>query len=188
MAPTYKVTGTITLDITVEQVGGGSQPPGGGETPPPGGGQPPVQPPSWTPMIDERLASIRAGIQERAGTRYKVRYAWLVPNGDRNQAPEWARPLMTAAGAGGDHHCFGQVWDRDGMVVMDARFILAWPGGSDARTPERDGWANIPIYAGFDPTKTQGPYTWSAVDGDTLVGVGLPLNHHVSFWVIWQER
>lgn len=184
----YKVSGTITLDITIEQVGAPGDG-GGGENPPPPP-EPPPPPPAqdWKPMIDERLAGINARVIERAGARYKMRYAWLTLNGDISTAPEWARSLMDTPKAGADHHCFGRALRKDGSLDPNAVFILAWPGGSDQRLPEDDGWANIPIYAGFDPKVTEGPYTWSVRDGDTLAGVGLPNRHHVTFWVIWQER
>jgi len=43
------------------------------------------------------------------------------------------------------------------------------------RTPEADGWANLPISAGFDWAQATGPYTWQKVgNADKLCGLGLP--------------
>lgn len=178
--------GKITLELEAVPFkpngeGDAGSPPGGGEGPTPEGGKP------FQRMIDERLAGISAWVEDDPAKRFRISHAWLVIAGNKETAPEWARPLMTAAGAGGDHHCFGQVRDKNGNVIASVRFTLGWPGGSDSRLPESDGWANIPIYAGYNPALGPGPYWWEAEGGERFGGLGLPLNRHYSFWAIWQE-
>lgn len=185
--PKWKVTGTITIDLDIEQVGGD----GGGTLPPsPPPSEPPIVPPAtgYPRMIDERLAKINCAVTQDERARYQITHAWLTIGGSKASAPSWAQELMTAAGAGGDHHCFGRVLDRNGNVVMDAVFTLGWPSGKDTRRPEPDGWANIPIYASYNPIMGPGPYWWQAADGEVLGGIGLPMGNHYSFWVIWRER
>ena len=68
-----------------------------------------------------------------------------------------------------------------GAPIMET-FALVWADGGDTRTPEADGWANIPIYGGG------GKYDWFVYGGDKLHGLTMPGNEHWSFFAVWRPK
>jgi hypothetical protein len=83
---------------------------------------------------------------------------------------------------GGDHNAFGRAETATGAAIFET-FGLTWGiNEGDTRTPEPDGWANIPIYGGG------GKYTWFVFGGDKIHGLVLPGNYHWSYFAVWQPK
>ena len=123
--------------------------------------------------------------------------------------PQWARdsylkPLGAPDyfdDAGGNHHLFAAVIGLDGQLVRGQEFIF-WSDGFEQLgnadyegyvrrlSKERSGWANIITGPGssFVPERNEsGPWCWAPVGAAEVVcGGGLPANHHISFFVVWQ--
>jgi len=150
----------------------------------------PAATPTATPipiLWDERLTEIGVTVNRVSGARYVLVAAWLTKNGSWDDVPAWAKQWQLDS-LGGDHNAFGRCLDKVGNVVQKT-FVLSWPSGSDSRTPESDGWANLPLSGNYwDPAKGPGAYTWTALNGDVLVGIDMPHNWHWSFFGVWQER
>ncbi len=103
--------------------------------------------------------------------------------------------------AGADHHIFGCVLGLDGKPLPDFE-VRYWSDGFEQlgnpdyqgyvqrRTKTQSGWANIPMDGGanyFPESGQQGPWCWTpAGAADVFCGGGMPSNHHVSFFVVWQ--
>jgi len=167
-----------------------------GETPTPAAPTVTVTPtatyePTPTPYVqkvlwDSRLTELGVSITPSSG-KYRLIAAWLTKNGNWDDVPDWAHQWQLDT-LGGDHHVFGRCLDAAGNPIAKT-FQLSWPGGSDGRTPEADGWANLPMAGqNWNPANGPGPYTWYALNGDKLSGVGMPLNNHWSFFGVWQEQ
>lgn len=134
------------------------------------------------------------------------------PNGDTWDVPDWAiqdyqlpwEHECRFDDAGADHHIFGACLPVDydggnvGCQLIDGAGIVYWsderdfPQPSDPllETKAKSGWANNVMYASsnFDPEVGQGPWKWMKVGiADIAKGAGMPHNHHVSFFVVWQE-
>jgi hypothetical protein len=118
--------------------------------------------------------------------------------------PQWARddylkPEFLEAGA--DHHLFAAVIDLNG------EFINNWPvtywsdgfdrlgeadydGYVDEQTKESSGWANMFMAGGSSFVAERGesgPWCWAPVGAaEVMCGGGLPANHHLSTFVVWQ--
>jgi len=132
------------------------------------------------------LTDIGVKIEIVPGARYRIMSAWVTINGNWDDVPAWAKKYQLDT-LGGDRHAFGTCMDVNGLVLPKT-FILSWPTGSDGRTPEADGWANLALAGQYwNPADGPGPYMWQAVNGWKLVGLGLPHNYHWSFFVRWQE-
>lgn len=146
---------------------------------------------------------------------YLVRDIFTTRNGSwepvdlPGSVPQWARddylkPVGAADyfdDAGGDHHLFAAVIGLDGKLVRGQE-ILFWSDGFDVladpdynayvrrATKERSGWANIITGPGssFVPERGEsGPWCWApAGAAEVVCGGGLPANHHISFFVVWQ--
>jgi hypothetical protein len=132
------------------------------------------------------------------------------PDDQPGSVPVWARDAyLTAVGApnhfddaGGDHHLFAAVIGLDGRLLR-AQEIIFWSDGfemlADAEyegfvrrtTKERSGWANIITGPGssFVPERGEsGPWCWApAGKAEVVCGGGLPANHHISMFIVWQE-
>ena len=148
--------------------------------------EPPPEPPDVPPLWDSRLTALGLSREKRDG-KYRLHAAWMTANGSWDDAPTWARQWQKDT-LGGDHHAFGRVEDSRGTAITET-FGLVWPGGGDTRTPESDGWANIPMAGqNWNPDNGPGPYTWFAYSGDKLHGLGMPNNHHVSFFAVWRPK
>lgn len=145
--------------------------------------------PTATPQTilwDSKLSELGVTVQFVSGAKYRLISAWTTENGSWDNVPDWARQYQLDT-LGGDHHVFGRCLDVNGNAIGKT-FMLSWPDGADGRTPEQDGWANLPLGGqNWNPANGQGPYKWEALDGDKLVGLGLPLNHHWSFFGVWKE-
>lgn len=124
--------------------------------------------------------------------------------------PQWARDAyLKPWGAedylddgGADHNLFALVLDLDGKPMKAGVLIRFWPDGFDklgdagyngylrlAPKPG-SGWANIDIWNGFNPENhEQGAWSWCPEGAaDVVVGGGMPRNHHVSTFVVWQAE
>lgn len=123
--------------------------------------------------------------------------------------PEWARDeYLKPFGAsdyfddaGGDHHLFAAVIGTDGKLIRNHE-ILYWSDGFEMLgdpdyegyvhrlTKEKSGWANVITGPGssFVPERDEsGPWCWApAGAAEVVVGGGLPANHHISFFAVWQ--
>ncbi|MCC9074815.1 M23 family metallopeptidase [Litorilinea aerophila] len=132
-----------------------------------------------------------------------VNGSWEV-SGQPGSVPQWARdaylrPEFLEAGA--DHHLFAAVIGLDGQLVKNHE-ILFWSDGFERlgdpsyngyireRTKESSGWANLFMSSSssFSPERGEsGPWCWApAGAAEVICGGGLPLNHHVSTFVVWQ--
>lgn len=154
--------------------------------------QPTATPEPWTLEWDSRLDNLNVSIDwsEMQARRYWPAAVWITVDGNWDDVPAWAkRYLVDFPEAGGDHNVFGRCLDQYG-AALDKTFVLSWPDGADGRTPETSGWANVPIYGGaYYPNQGQvGPYSWEALNGLPVRGIGMPYNQHVSFFVVWQEQ
>lgn len=127
--------------------------------------------------------------------------SWIVGN---QPAPygieEWARKEYLANefdDAGADRHLFGMVLDKDGTAIKSKSFLYStprWGNGNDTiqSVKPHSGWANIALYpsSSFSPERgEQGPWAWNPFgpDSERVIGGGLPNNHHVSTFAVWQE-
>lgn len=125
---------------------------------------------------DHRLSALGVGIEPADYTQEhrRIKAAFITVDGNWDDVPDFARQYQQDT-LGGATHAFGRLLDRDGNVEPEAGFGLVWPGGSDSRTPEPNGWANMLITAGYDWSKDLGPYSWlTHGNADKLVGIGLP--------------
>ncbi len=152
----------------------------------------------WDPRLTQLRATIDTSKVDYNKTYWRIIAAWVTVNGSWDDVPSWAKAYQKDT-LGGDHHVFGRALFRDGTVATTAGFTLSWPDGSDGRLPEADGWANLPLQAGFDPKVTGGPYSWVKFgNSETFKGAGMPYTLpwttiqpaggvHVSYFVVWQE-
>ena len=171
MTPTPTATPTTTLSPTPTATGTGGDP---------------------IPFWDERLDALNVTVENDPSKTYQLFTAFITIDGSWDDIPEWARVYDTPdfPERGGDHNAFGRCLDAGGQVLGEKPFELLWPDGADYRQPEASGWANIPIWAthpSWDPAKGPGPYSWNPFSGNKLQGIGLPYNHHYSFFGVWQE-
>lgn len=106
--------------------------------------------------------------------------------------------------AGGDHNIFARVLDEEGQPLTAQDLIICWSDGvhqlgkSDFDqqikmkiTPkERSGWGSQPIWNSFGPERGEtGAWAWCPHGAaDVVVGGGLPNNHHISWFVVWQAE
>lgn len=127
------------------------------------------------------------------------------PSDQPGSVPQWARDDYLTAEfleAGADHHLFGAVIGRDGQFIKNMP-VTYWSDGFDRlgdpeydgyiheKTKESSGWANMFMASGssFVPERGEsGPWCWMP-DGasEVMCGGGLPANHHLSTFVVWQE-
>ena len=153
----------------------------------------------WDTRLDSLRVRVDKGQVDYTKTHWRIIAAWLTSVGNWDDVPTFAKKYQLDT-LGGDHHAFGQARYSHGSVAAGAGFVLSWPDGAAQRTPELDGWANIPLEAGFDPLVTSGPYAWQKYgNAESLVGLGLPFSlpwksgasiaggNHVSYFAVWQE-
>jgi len=164
-----------------------------------------VIPPTATPssvLWDGRLTQLGVGLHEidcaTVPECWKVKAAWITVSGSWDDVPAFAKQWQQDT-LGGDHHVFGRAEYSNGDVAKGAGFYLLWDGGYDMRTPEADGWANLPIFAGYDWAQGSGGYSFQKVNGDILTGIGLPYTLpwessgasamggvHISVFSVWE--
>jgi hypothetical protein len=123
--------------------------------------------------------------------------------------PQWARDEYLKPfdapdyfdDAGGDHHLFAAVIGLDGKFVRNQE-IIYWSDGFEMLgdpdyegyihrlTKEKSGWANVITGPGssFVPERNEsGPWCWAPKGASEVIsGGGLPANHHISFFAVWQ--
>lgn len=98
-------------------------------------------------------------------------------------------PFQHCGDFGGDHFMYYVLTDEVGGRVVNQRVWQGWPGDSTSALSDMRGLANIALWANYFPSNGPGPYSgW--VDGlpsDTVRGMGLPANNHVSFVLYFQR-
>ena len=132
------------------------------------------------------------------------------PSNDYGSLPQWARDAyLKPSGApdyfddaGADHSLFALVLGLDGKPVKTEILVRFWSDGFDKlgdpgyagyvrSTPKPgSGWAKNDIWNNFKPEAgQQGAWCWCP-DGaaDVALGGGMPNNHHVSTFVVWQAE
>jgi hypothetical protein len=203
--PTWAVQVYLPLLLRPDALATPTPTPSSTATPSPTATNSPTPTPTPTMLWDDRLTQL--GVQRVAADCsqpcWRLKAAWITVNGSWDDVPGWAKRWQQDT-LGGDHNVFGRAEQPDGAPIMSASFELSWPSGADRRSPEPNGWANLPIYAGYDWSQTQGPYGWAqAPNGDKVQGVGLPYpplpwevgqTHlaapsggvHVSFFGVWE--
>ena len=136
---------------------------------------------------------------------FTTRNGSFEPSAEPGAIPQWARdaylkPEFLEAGA--DHHLFAAVLDEEGNFIK-GQPIRYWSDGlaklGDAdydgyvreQTKESSGWANMFMAGGssFVPERGEsGPWCWAPEGAAEVVcGGGLPANHHISTFVVWQK-
>ncbi|MEM7126124.1 MAG: peptidoglycan DD-metalloendopeptidase family protein [Chloroflexota bacterium] len=145
-------------------------------------------------LIKDVFTTINGSWEPSDNQHSIVRWArddYLKPFG----APDWFDD------AGADHHIFGAVLGLDGELIREQTMIY-WSDGFDqlgnpdytgyveANTKSGSGWANQPLGPGssFVPEREErGPWCWMPSGmAEVFEGGGLPANHHVSTFVVWQ--
>jgi hypothetical protein len=135
---------------------------------------------------------------------YRVKDVFSTRNGSWELSSEfgsidaWARTDYQQGrsfdGAGGDHNFFILCLDRTGQP-LPGKGLLFWQGAmtadftpSDPRTAKQDGSENLPIFGSYAPERGEhGSWSGAALGrSDVLVGVGMPLNQHVSVFLVLQ--
>lgn len=143
----------------------------------------------WPQLWDARLSEIKVYAEIRNGNRH-LKAAWLTKYGNWDDVPSWAKQWQQDV-LGGDHHVYVRIEDKDGNSIHD-RMCLAWPPYGEEQGsvtyPEATGWGNF-VIAGqnWNPDDGPGPYVAWVDGGDKLWGMGLPLNHHYSFFLVYVE-
>jgi hypothetical protein len=135
--------------------------------------------------------------------------SWEVTD-ERWSVPQWARETYLKPfgaddyfdDAGADRHLFAAVIGLDGELLR-LKEVIYWSDGFEnvnnpeydgyvfRETKEKSGWINIPIGPGssYVPERGEsGPWCWMPTGGsETICGGGLPSNHHVSTFAVWQK-
>jgi hypothetical protein len=150
---------------------------------------PPVVPPAGYPLEwDARLTEIGVHVDATEGPRYVLIAAWLTKNGQWSgvdEPPAFAKKYQLDT-LGGDHNVFGMCLDVNGTVIMSKNFVMQ-NGGTASRQPEADGWSNLPMSGqAWKPSEGPGPYSWYPLNGEKLIGLGMPNNQHWSFFGVWK--
>lgn len=152
--------------------------------------EPPTEP-DKPELWDARLDQYGIYVERKPAGKYFVYAAWMTENGNWDTAPAWARRWQQDT-LGGDHHVYGRVETAAGIPIHNT-FVLDWPpytdSGAGSAETGSDGWANLPMAGqNWNPATGPGPYLFWCFDGDRIYGLGMPLNHHVSFFVVWRPR
>ena len=95
--------------------------------------------------------------------------------------------------SGNRHHVDFIALDAEGKPAAGVRFLRDWVGRRPDQEPgyavtDQEGKANIPLWVNFHPDKKDGLEFATAADepGDTVRGMGLPWNQHVTFILTYQ--
>jgi len=98
--------------------------------------------------------------------------------------------------AQGQHHIWFTVLDENNKPKPNVRVFVDWVGRDKDDPPtqrltDKNGRANVDIYANLDINKKNGPY-FAYVEGqdqsDVVRGMGLPEHHHVNFLLTFAPR
>jgi len=125
------------------------------------------------------------------------------PSGHPYSVPQWARDAYLKPwgapdyfdDAGGATHLFAAVIGSDGELLRDYPIHYTsdnWNTRVTMQTKRRSGWANLFMSgsSAFWPGEGQrGPWQWAPNEGaQKVTGGGLPERHHISTFVVWEER
>ena len=90
--------------------------------------------------------------------------------------------------SGGNHHIYFKALRANGSPASGLKFVIDWVGRAPRDDPaivttDANGETNCPLWAILHPEKQDGPYFTSTREepGDTVSGMGLPVNRHVNF-------
>lgn len=152
---------------------------------------------------------------EEGDTVYLIKDVFTTRNGswertdDTFSIVQWARDSYLKPfgaddwfdDAGADHHIFGAVLGTDGELIRNHEMIF-WSDGFQqlnhaeyegfvrVGTKAGSGWANQPLGPGssYVPERGErGPWCWMPAGvAEVYEGGGLPANHHISTFVVWQ--
>lgn len=138
--------------------------------------------------------------------------SWDPRPGHMGSVSQWARDAYLRPwdapdrfdDAGGDHHLFARVLGLNGAPLTDTDLVQYWSDGFQQLgnpqyngyahiTPKNhSGWANLVMSGGsnYVPERgEQGPWCWCPRGAaDVVVGAGMPANHHVSVFAVWQAQ
>ena len=132
--------------------------------------------------------------------------SWEYANDSKWTLPQWARdtylksmddPLYIAEG-GADHHILGGCLDINGARMAGKGMLFTTNGinSFDLATwvkvnTKASGFANVEMFASslyYPDQGVQGPWAWCPFGlSDVVYGAGMPYQHHVSFFAVWQE-
>lgn len=109
---------------------------------------------------------------------WRATHVWMTVNGSWEGVPQWAKPFQ-ADYLGGATHIFMLGLEIGGTPTLTKDiFIQGWPDGMAKFSPEEGNgrWGNAIISAGFDWSKTTGPYyaQANAISSSVVHGLGLP--------------
>ncbi len=171
-------------DVLTELWMGGGEEDDDGDTPP---AEEPAKPELWDPRLDD----FGVYVERKPRGKYYIHAVWMTENGNWDNVPSWAKAWQQDT-LGGDHHVYYRAETHDGKPI-DNTYVLDWPPYDDTNagttTTEGNGWGNLPMAGqNWDPATGVGPYMAWCFDGDRIYGLGLPHNHHVSFFVVWRPR
>lgn len=167
-------------------------PPEAQPTPTPAGTETPSIPPPPPQRIlwDARLDELNVKVTLNPTARYKLAAVWLTENGSWDGVPSWAWAYVDkVTGGGGDRHMFGGVYDAGGRPIMGKTVVMYWGSEAQGYTTDAAGWMNGVCQAVYHPDLGEsGPYSIAPLNGDRLVGGGLPNGRHFSIFGIWVEK
>jgi YVTN family beta-propeller protein len=94
--------------------------------------------------------------------------------------------------SGGKHHVYYRVEDESGQGIVGVFVCLGWADGQDcSRYTEPNAYfgANVAMWESYNPALGAGPYfAWvNGLPSDRVMGLGLPLNHHVNFLLTFRR-
>lgn len=132
--------------------------------------------------------------------------SWQYQNDSKWTPPQWAiqdylKPVgdpMYFDDAGGDHHLFGAAIGLDGRLQVGKGLMfgsdglqLANPAAWAMKQAKQSGFANVELWSSstyFPDQGKAGPWAWWPVGlSDICYGAGMPYQHHVSTFGVWQE-
>jgi len=140
---------------------------------------------------DSRLDALHVRVEYVPGARYQLVAAFMTINGSWDNTPrdpfwQW---VDKATGGGGDHHMFVGVYKADGSPLAGKTAVF-YKGNMtpDALVTDERGWANGVCQDAYFPDKGEtGAYALQPLNGDKLIGGGLPYGNHVSVFGVWRE-
>ncbi len=95
--------------------------------------------------------------------------------------------------SGGTHHIYARLLLESGDAPAGLPWHVRFPDG-DIRVLSKAApeWADVPLFACYDPSTQTGAYRAYAgeqeTQSDVVHGMGLPQCQHVNFRLIWQWR
>lgn len=116
--------------------------------------------------------------------------SWEVGS-DPYSIPGWARNdyMSNFPLAGGDHNIYAMLLDAN-RAPQPNRQVKFWHDhGAFLKVTNDKGFCEQDIYGSFNPDDPAQRGAWSVQPSgaaDRAVGFGLPMNHHVSLFAVWQ--